>query len=373
MSSWKLLTLAIVFQHHTPEITLKDVMIEEWLRPEGETLLYRQAELSQLNRQLMRQANRALVALHQSPMTALWRRGLKARKDQYGWLVATTDCFASPGATIAHGQSPPPAYVTTVRLNQPVRLFRSARIDGAEWDEIATADVKGWVPSVAVARISANEARQLATPRHRLTVIAPEVILPPDIRLPMGTPLHLLAVNRRRGYYIVRLPERAGDGMLRWREVRLNADLVGTDVNRHQLYPGLVPFTRNNWVRLGFRFVGIPWALGGSLPGHVDCSGLIAGLADAIGLTGMARHSGIQGRQGSSLWTRSDPTERMSTFLAGSRPAPFLLAKEGHVAVYLGERRGAHWILHAVKDFGTIISTLDLKDLDHTFTTATAF
>lgn len=356
LTSWPAIIFAALLHLHFPRFQIADLDPQAWMTATDHAPLHHAEALASLNRTYIRQANTWRTP--EAPPN-LWDPATRDVHGAAGWIVNDTTISAE--------------HSSRLHPNQPViRTHVTTQIAGREWELVITTRVRGFVPTDDIAAVPSTMAQRLFRQAPSdLTVIATEVLLGEHFRATMGT--RLARVGMRGGRWLVRLPQRGGDGALQWRTVAIPSARIGTDLDRADFYPGVVPMTRANLLRLAFRYLRTPWRLGGGA-GEIDCSGIVTNVADTMGIYGLARYSGLQIHQGKTLWTKSThPTETLATALHRLGTQVLLLGKPGHVAIYLGERAGVPWILHAVKGYGTIISPLTFRDLDERFTTAFTF
>lgn len=327
---------------------------------------------------------------------------------RYGWVITQSDLRAVPDVrTALYFVSDDDQWADTgLNANQPVAIIGEAKDpQSATWYQVITTRVVGWIRAADVAPTTPENVREYYEGNEDayLTVTVPEVRLPSGHRLEMGTRLYLDSERPSNGHYRVQSPRRTPNGNSWTMEtLHIDARQVGTDIGRSAFHKGPVPLSRANFLRLAFQYLGTPWAManerrgstwrftneGGTRRTQIDCSGIMVNVTTAMGLETLARNSGIQIQQGKTLWTKGAAgVPDLATALRGLGGKAVLIGMPGHVALYLGERDGQHWIFHSpghmrtfptndhtnylrIGDGQAMVTPITLSDLHEKFTAA---
>ena len=115
------------------------------------------------------------------------------------------------------------------------------------------------------------------------------------------------------------------------------------------LHKGYLPFTRNNLVRMAFKHLGAPYGWGG-LDNSVDCSAFVQDVYNTVGVhlprNGDEQAAAFPGTNLENL-TGKEKIEVIKTLPPGS-----LLFTPYHVMLYLGEKNGRPYMIHAAGSYG---------------------
>lgn len=200
----------------------------------------------------------------------------------------------------------------------------------------------GWIPSDAVGICSREEFSELADVRgkHFVTVTAPRLDVN-GTRLDMGAVLPYLSEDE--SVFRVSLPSRDENGRLTMREERLaKSDSV----------LGSLPYTAENVINQAFAFLGTPYGWGGA-DGNVDCSGFICAVFRCFGMY-LPRNTGEQSRYNGEIVNLAGlpANQKYAEFAALAHPST--VHWTGHVMLYLGEKNGSHYVIHAPQGGETV-------------------
>jgi len=317
----------------------------------------------------------------------------------YGWVVKRTDMRAVPShdQALFYATDDDHWQYTGVNAEQPVVIIGEASDkSGGRWYHILTTRVRGWVSAKDVAVVSRNDVKKLAS-AEVVTVVAPTFELAGRV-FEAGTRLRVAGLGKADGDYVVALSNVDSSGKLTETNVRITSDLISNEISGLPLFDGVVPFSRANFTRLIFRYLGTPWAMAGERRGdtieyqieggnrefYIDCSGIMANAFSAMGITGMARNSWLQSNQGKTLWLKDDAEKRtLPEALDEAGHDAWLIGMFGHVTFYLGKNGdGEHMILHSpghfrdytddenyirIGDGRAIISKLSFNNLDQRY------
>ncbi|WP_423803736.1 SH3 domain-containing protein [Paraglaciecola polaris] len=182
------------------------------------------------------------------------------------------------------------------------------------------------------------------------TQYVPEHIGVSEQQLDMSVRLPLVAKNEvpnalygQNPYanYVVWLPTRTAQGQL-----SLQKALIGRSQDVHL---GYMPFTKENVIKQGFKFLGERYGWGHDYNGR-DCTGFVGEIYRAFGLL-MPRNSGDQGGTDFGIDTRFNKGTPVAEKLASIKSLEVgdLLYIPGHVMLYLGAEDGQPFVIHDVK------------------------
>ena len=171
-----------------------------------------------------------------------------------------------------------------------------------------------------------------------------------EIQLDMGVKLPLMNTNEptKQLYgqnpfasYIVKLPVRTSKGILEFLPAMIGKS---KDTNI-----GYLPFTKQNIIKQGFKFLGERYGWGHDYNGR-DCTGFVGEIYKTFGLL-MPRNSGQQGKASygeninfNAKSKKQDKMKAISQLEIGD-----LIYIPGHVVMYLGDDDGQPYIIHDVK------------------------
>ena len=171
-----------------------------------------------------------------------------------------------------------------------------------------------------------------------------------QVQLDMGVKLPLVADEQQQvalygqstaATYQVTLPVRNDDGSLRFQTA-----LIG---RTQDVTKGFIPFTTENLIAQGFKFLGERYGWGHDYNGR-DCTGFVGEIYKTFGIL-MPRNSGQQGQgdYGTNFrFDKSSDTSSKMTVLSQLHIGD-LIYIPGHVMMYLGEENDQPIIIHDVK------------------------
>ena len=124
------------------------------------------------------------------------------------------------------------------------------------------------------------------------------------------------------GKYQVSLAAKGAKNQVRWVDAAIPVAAVGNKPSKGAFHIGPVPFSRENFLRLLFQYLGYPWSWGGgkrTATEHFveaggtrrtmeDCSGVISRALLAMGIVS-GRVSFQQAKQGKVLWRKGESDE----------------------------------------------------------------
>lgn len=196
----------------------------------------------------------------------------------------------------------------------------------------------GWIPVREVALVARPAAEALAagpfvTPvKDRIPLHDFEGRYLFDLRVGQILPA---AAETETGH-VVFAPVRGADGMLR---------LVEAEISDECAKPWPLPPTRKTIAGLADEMIGQKYGWGG-LYGNRDCSSTLLDLFAAVGVP-LPRNSRIQAKAGKRIdLSGMTPDEKRRLVLEAGAPLATLLARPGHIMLYIGESGGEPMIFH---------------------------
>ncbi|MBQ8185689.1 MAG: SH3 domain-containing protein [Clostridia bacterium] len=204
----------------------------------------------------------------------------------------------------------------------------------------------GWIPSEFAALCTDEEFSAFANPGQYVTVTATSVDVN-GTRLDMGAALPYVSEDETG--FTVSVPVRDESGNL----TLADGNLAKTDA----VY-GSLPYTMENYYNQAFAFLGTPYGWGGS-DGGVDCSGFVCAVFRCFGIY-LPRNTGEQSRYNGEIVNLAGLTAEQKHAAFSSLDIPSSVHWAGHVMLYLGEKNGAHYVIHAPQG-GEVVSVMQLN------------
>ncbi|MDD4723049.1 MAG: NlpC/P60 family protein [Acidaminococcaceae bacterium] len=115
------------------------------------------------------------------------------------------------------------------------------------------------------------------------------------------------------------------------------------------LHKGYLPFTRNNLVNMAFKHLGAPYGWGG-LDSSVDCSAFVQDIYKTVGVQ-LPRNGDEQAAAFSGINLENLTSEEKIEIIKALPPGSLLFTPY-HVMLYLGERDGRPYMIHAAGSYG---------------------
>ncbi|MCX4245626.1 NlpC/P60 family protein [Paraliomyxa miuraensis] len=128
-------------------------------------------------------------------------------------------------------------------------------------------------------------------------------------------------------------------------------DTVRIDAAGSRVSEGVLPLTRRNLWTLALAEQDTPYGWGGT-GGNRDCSRLVHDVMASFGIE-MARHSGVQAKQGTRSIDVSARSEeaKLAELRRQAQRGAVLLHMPGHIMIYLGEEDGQHYAVSAISEY----------------------
>ena len=229
------------------------------------------------------------------------------------------------------------------------------------WLLVRAYNYLAWVPEEDVAYSDKATLKTFKEDNNFLLITGAKVhtaYVPDDqtvsqVQLDMGVRLPLMPedkvpnlLNGQNTYanYVVQLPTRDAQGQL---EIKPALISRSSDVNK-----GYLPYTQENLVKQGFKFLGERYGWGHDYNGR-DCTGFVGEVYKSFGLL-MPRNSGQQGSGEYGINHRFDKqtTAQQKHKVVNNMQVGDLIYIPGHVMMYLGEQDGEPYVIHDVKGLG---------------------
>lgn len=286
-------------------------------------------------------------------------------KVRFGFTVEHADFRALPTMDFTGDHSNDRSYDRNARAEcgpyLPVAVVHESR-DG-EWYYAICYSFAGWVKSESVALCSSKKDwLERQSPEEFLVVTGRELRLPCDpyaksgdgLTLCMGTVLPLCSIKdapksfgdrMSYGAYIVKLPIRQEDGKI--------GDYYTLIPLSEDVYPGYMPFTRNNVLNQLFKRLGDRYGWAGMYMAN-DCSGMIREVYSCFGFSfprNAAAQAAMTGLRHVDLSSCS-ADEKLKALEAA--PAGSLVHFPGHIMVYLGMEKDIPYVISAAGSFATL-------------------
>ncbi len=202
----------------------------------------------------------------------------------------------------------------------------------------------GWIPSDCAALCSDEEFARYAglteSDELYITITSPRLDVN-GIRLDMGVTLPYLSEDESS--ITAELPGRGEDGRLTLRR---------ESIAKSDCTLGSLPYTMENFYQQAFAFLGTPYGWGGA-EGGVDCSGFVCAVFRCFGMY-LPRNTGEQSRYNGEIVDLSSLTAAQKYQAFAELDAPSSVHWSGHVMLYLGEKEGSHYVIHAPQGGETV-------------------
>ncbi len=205
---------------------------------------------------------------------------------------------------------------------------------------------RGWIPASSVAYCDEENYSFFADPR-RFVVVTDPILEVSGARLDMGAVLPY--VHETFDFFNVSLPIRLEDGTLGYEEAK---------IEKSSAHYGYMPYTMNNYYRQAFSYLGTEYGWGGK-NGGVDCSSFVCSVMRCFGLY-LPRNTSAQIQYAGLTRKLQFPTAEESARVLCEITVPATIHRPGHVMLYLGEKDGEHYVVHAPQA-GQVVSVMKLS------------
>ena len=202
---------------------------------------------------------------------------------------------------------------------------------------VQMADYRGWLPTNKVAITDRAQWLEYAAPKE-FAVVTDKLLTVSGAgssywlyqmgsTIPVRNNLLVLPLRNAKGYlHSVQMPAPWGD----------------------RLHKGYLPYTQNNVVKMAFKHLDAPYGWGG-MHNSVDCSSLVQDVYATVGLNlprnGDEQENALPGHNMRGLtWAQREN-------LIKSLPVGSLFFTPYHVMLYLGQKDGRPYMLHALSSY----------------------
>jgi len=192
---------------------------------------------------------------------------------------------------------------------------------------------RGWIPVSAVSYCD-EESYSFFTKPDGFIIVTDTVLQVFDTRLDMGSVLPY--VHETFDSFTVSLPIRLEDGTLGYEEAV---------ISKTSAHFGYLPYTMENYYRQAFSYLGTEYGWGGH-GGKVDCSGFVCSVMRCFGLY-LPRNTSEQILYAGLIQNLQLPSAEESARVLHEIRFPATVHRPGHVMLYLGEKDGEHYVIHA--------------------------
>ncbi len=232
--------------------------------------------------------------------------------------------------------------ISSLDVGSPVAVLHESRDAG--WYLVKSRFLLGWVPATNVAFGSAAEIGNYVNARDFIVITAGKVPVYSDTYpgcflndFFMGAKLQL--VRKAADGYHVLAPFRRADGSFEAVKALVKPD-AGVNV-------GWQPFTRRNMIKTFFNKLDDPWS-NGDYNESRNCCGTVRGVLQTFGI--LTLNSQVV-QLHSSDHVISFPKAMTKTakydYIRKCEPALTFIGSENHIALYLGEVNGRHYVIHS--------------------------
>lgn len=283
-----------------------------------------------------------------SPITAEMAGSLKQKavsliKDEnpvrYGVITTRADMRSFPTSQRAFEDAYDHDYdmwqETAVDPGTPVRIYH---MDGdRKFFFVRTPFYRGWVAAGSVAVTSKSEWDRYAHPKEWAVVTSRLLSVTVDGKKKLYQMGAYLPLEGEK----MLIPERGDKGYLKTITAKASFD--------EGLHKGYLPYTENNIVDMAFRHLGARYGWGGMF-NSVDCSSYAQDVFRTMGIN-IPRNGDDQARafSGTNL---QGLTEAQKWELIKKSPLGTVLYTPYHVMIYLGEKNGVPYMIHAASSYG---------------------
>jgi hypothetical protein len=174
--------------------------------------------------------------------------------------------------------------------------------------------------------------------------------------IPDSLPENNPQAQSAEGCYAVWLPTRNKNGNLEYKKALL--------ARSNDLNEGFLPYTRENIIKEAFKLLGERYGWGG-LFNRRDCSRFIMDIYRTVGIE-LPRDSGLAQQKiaaGKIIEIRGDIKTRKAILNKLQAGDPIYM--KGHVAMYLGERNGEHYLIHSASGYSRETDTENIPVTVH--------
>lgn len=220
---------------------------------------------------------------------------------------------------------------TELVVGMPVIVLHSS-LDG-DFLFVQAYNYFGWIRSDSVGICDKDALKTYLLSDRYITIIKKHISVV-DIRLDMGVRLPYISENYNS--FTVSLPHSD-----------LNGQLVFTEavISKHDSVFGSLDYTMENYYNQAFEYLGTDYGWGGA-DGGVDCSGFVVSVFRTFGFD-LPRNTGeLRKFFGKSVSFASLSSADISRAF-DETTAPSAVHSSSHIMLYLGNKDGIHYVIHA--------------------------
>jgi len=200
---------------------------------------------------------------------------------------------------------------------------------GGEFVFIESYFYRGWVDSNFVAYCNEDEYELYRSSEQYVTITSKNLSV-------MGAVLDMG----------VRLPYVSEDGENYYVNLPISRNLTTeAAIPKSDAVYGSLPLSMKNYYAQAFKFLGTDYGWGGA-DGNVDCSGFVCAVMRSFGIY-LPRNTRDQSTMQVLLTSLASSGDTKIDLEIKSANAPAAIYRPGHVMLYLGEREGVIYIIHA--------------------------
>lgn len=276
-------------------------------------------------------------------------------KVKYGYTINRADIRILPYSGLVTSESDSNYFcqlqVSSILMNVPVVVLHEST-DG-KWYYIMSNYCSGWIRKENVAICTGfSQWKEEMTPENFLIVTGNKEVLEEDTEHPkvselvlyMGTKLEMVKYEDYKvegtgrepfECYIVKVPIKMEDDTLGYEYAFIP---VSRDV-----HIGYVPYTTENVIRQMFKMNGDRYGWGGMYNAR-DCSQYVMDIYSVFGFL-FARNSAAQMEMTMKSINLENLSDEEKEKKLSNIPTGALLYFPGHIMLYLGENKGAHYVI----------------------------
>lgn len=214
--------------------------------------------------------------------------------------------------------------------NTPVLIIHESK--DKKWNLVISPFYVGWVKKELIVSVTKEEFDYFINPEQ--FVIVTDVSTKIDgVILDMSVKLPYLGYTEK-GYQVL-LPIKQQDGTLTKKQVTISKD---------KAHIGYLPYTKRNVYIQAFKYEGVKYSWSGQDSG-VDCSSYVSNVYRTFGIQ-FPRNTSSQNKSVGKIISLVNKTQQEKLKIIRDTN-PSLLYQNGHVMIYLGQKNGKHYIIHA--------------------------
>ena len=217
---------------------------------------------------------------------------------------------------------------TELHVNTPAIITNESE----EWYYVTTPFYIGWTLKENIA-LATDEDWQYFMQNEKFGIITDANIEVENTILDMSVRLPYLSASKQEYNFI--LPQRGNNGYVIRKQI---------SINKTKAHIGYLPYTKRNVYIQAFKYEGVNYSWGGKDRG-VDCSSYVANVYRTFGFM-FPRNTSSQNKSVGKIINLNNKTPKEKLEIIKDK-YPCLLYKQGHVMIYLGQKDGKNYIIHA--------------------------